>query len=31
MITLQIFPYKVKKTPYLGVTYRDMVSGEYNS
>jgi hypothetical protein len=31
MITLQIFPYKVEKTPYLAVSFADMDTREYNS
>ncbi|NYE06787.1 hypothetical protein F4694_003567 [Bacillus niacini] len=31
MITLQIFPYKVEKTPYLAVSFADMDTREYIS
>jgi hypothetical protein len=31
MIALQIFPYKVEKTAYLAVSFRDMDTREYNS
>jgi hypothetical protein len=31
MIALQIFPYKVEKTAYLAVSFREVDTREYNS